>query len=127
MNHLVIEKTKTTPYVRFKADSGIFAIGGKSLPENVMEFYGQIFEWLHEYLKAPNAITKMVFEMEYFNTASSKMIFEIIKTFNEAAKNGANVEIVWRHAEDDDDTLEMGKDYESLVKIPFSFGVFMEE
>lgn len=127
MNQLLIEKTKSTPYVNLNPVSGIFTIGGKSLPEDVMSFYKNIMDWLHEYLKAPAPETKMIFEMEYFNTASSKLIFEIIRALSDASKNGNKFEIVWKYSEDDDDTLEMGKDYESLVDIPFSYGVFMEE
>lgn len=126
MNKLFIENTKSTPHVNFDPVNNVFEIGGKSLPEDVMGFYRVVLDWLNEYLKSPNPTTKLVFEMEYFNTASSKLIFEIIKSLSEASKNGNKFEIVWKYAEDDDDTLEMGRDYESLVNIPFSYGVFYD-
>lgn len=127
MNQLIIEKTKSTPYVNLNPSTGVFQISGKSLPEDVMSFYRTITDWIGEYLKAPAPETKMIFEMEYFNTASSKLIFEIIKTLNEASKNGNKYEIVWKYTEEDEDTLEMGQDYESLVKIPFTYIIVTEK
>ena len=54
-----------------------FLFSGKSLPEDVKEFYDPILSWLKEYKNDPNEETTFVMRMEYFNTASSKMILEM--------------------------------------------------
>lgn len=121
MQALIIEKTKTTPGVTLDSSKGIFKIEGKSLPENAIEFYQPVMKWLQEYLLSPNPETVLTFEMQYFNTASSKLIYEIICLLKEPKKNGFDVKVNWCYSEDDDDTLESGKDYSSLVTIPFTF------
>lgn len=121
MESIFIEGTKSTPEVEFNQSKGVFRISGKSLPEDVMHFYKPVIDWFQKYLENPNPTTTLEIQLEYFNTASSKIIFEIIKLLNAPAANGKDVNVHWRYAEDDDDNLEVGQDYASLVKVPFTF------
>ena len=121
MESLIIEESKTTPRIEFDQSKGIFKIKGKSLPEDVMHFYRPVIDWFQTYLESPNPTTILEIELEYFNTASSKIIFEIIKLLKVPATNGIDVKVNWRHNEDDEDNLEVGQDYASLVNVPFIF------
>ena len=51
MRELYIEKTKSTPEVRFDPQNNKLAINGQSYPENAFKFYEPIFTWLEEYLQ----------------------------------------------------------------------------
>jgi hypothetical protein len=121
MEPLKIEETKSTPKVEFDQSKGIFQIYGRSLPEDVMHFYKPVIDWFQTYLENPNPTTILDFKLEYFNTASSKIILEIIKLLKAPAAKGIDVKVQWRHHEDDEDNLEVGQDYESLVNVPFIF------
>ena len=121
MEPLFIEPTKSTPKVNFDPGKGVFQIYGRSLPEDVKTFYNPVIEWLQKYLENPNPTTVLDFELEYFNTASSKIILEIIKLLKVPASKGIDVQVSWRHHEDDEDNLEVGQDYASIVNIPFTF------
>jgi hypothetical protein len=121
MEPIIIEETKTTPRIEFDQSKGIFQIHGKSLPENVMLFYKPVMDWFIKYLENPNPTTILDIKLEYFNTASSKIIFDIIKLLKAPAAAGKDVKVNWRHHEDDEDNLEVGQDYESLVNVPFIF------
>jgi hypothetical protein len=124
MEPLIIEETKTTPRIEFDQSNGIFKIWGKSLPENVMLFYKPVMDWFQKYLETPNPSTILDIKLEYFNTASSKIIFDIIKFLKAPAANGIDVKVQWRHHEDDEDNLEVGQDYASLVNVPFIFTAY---
>jgi hypothetical protein len=121
MEPLIIEASKSTPRIEFDQSKGIFKIEGKSLPENVMHFYTPVIDWFQKYLESPNPETILDIQLEYFNTASSKIIFDIIKLLKAPAANGIDVKVQWRHHEDDEDNLEVGQDYASLVNVPFIF------
>ena len=121
MEPLHIEMSKSTPEVTLDKSKGIFLIIGKSLPEDAIGFYQPAINWLGEYLKDPNPSTELTFEMHYFNTASSKIIYDIICLLKEPLKNGKDVKVLWRYLDDDEDTLEAGEDYAELSKVPFSF------
>ena len=60
-------------------------------------------------------------QLEYFNTSSSKCILDVFKKLEGIHKSNNEVIINWYYEEDDEDMLDMGKDYESLIRIPFDF------
>ena len=59
--------------------------------------------------------------LKYYNTATSKKLFEIIKKYNQAWKNGQKAEIRWKYMSDDEDMFESGRYYSELVEVPFHF------
>ena len=119
MEALIIEGTAKTPSVRFEAGQGTIEIKGKSIPENSIEFYKPLVDWLEEYGKSPAALTKVNIQLEYFNTSSSKCILDVFKKLEAIYKAKNEVIINWYYEEDDEDMLEAGEDYESIIRVPF--------
>ncbi|MFC2138787.1 DUF1987 domain-containing protein [Bacteroidota bacterium] len=119
MEVIKIMGTDDTPNVIFDADNEIFEISGRSLPEDVTAFYEPILNWLDEY--ASNAKDKSVFNFKlvYFNTASSKMILDILMKLEEIYESGKEILIKWFYPEDDEDMQEAGEEYADIVDIPF--------
>ena len=99
----------------------MFSISGKSLPEDVKEFYYPIIDWVAEYAKVPNQETNLKVKMDYFNTASSKMILEILEKFKEILDKGFSVVVDWYYQDDDEDMQDAGEDYAEIVEVPFNF------
>ena len=77
MDPLIIEESIKTPSITFNPNTGVLEIKGKSIPENSLEFYKPIFEWLEVYSKTPAANTEVHVRMDYFNTSSSKCLLDI--------------------------------------------------
>lgn len=121
MEPLYIEKAKLTPQVIFDKSKEIFLIKGRSLPQDIFSFYEPLMNWFTEYMKDPNPTTTITFELEYFNSSSSKAILQIIQMLEQLAKNGLETKVDWHYQEYDEDTLETGKTFEMLTKLPFTF------
>ena len=119
MESISIEGTPKTPSVKFDANTGIIEIKGRSIPENSIEFYRPLVEWLEEYSKEPQKLTTVNIQLEYFNTSSSKCILDVFKKLEAIKKARNEVIINWYYEEDDEDMLEAGEDYESIIRIPF--------
>ena len=119
MEPIVIEGTPKTPTIKFDSKAGIFEIKGRSIPENSVEFYKPLVDWLDVYKNAPLPKTTVSIKLEYFNTSSSKCILEVFKKLEGIHKANNEVEINWYYEEDDEDMLEAGEDYESIIKVPF--------
>ncbi len=119
MEPISIEGSPKTPTVKFDASEGIIEIKGRSIPENSIEFYKPLVDWLEEYKKDPLALTKVNIQLEYFNTSSSKCILDVFKKLEAIHKAKHDVEVYWYYEEDDEDMLEAGEDYESIIRIPF--------
>lgn len=119
MELIKIEGTPKTPTVVMNHETGVIEIKGRSIPENSIEFYKPIVDWLDEYAKGPAAKTIVNMQLEYFNTSSSKCILDVFKKLEVLKKNQNDVVINWYYEEDDEDMLEAGEDYESIIKVPF--------
>ncbi len=74
---------------------------------------------MDEYAKAAKEKTVVSIQLEYFNTSSSKCILDVFKKLENLKKGKSDVVINWYYEEDDEDMLEAGEDYESIIKVPF--------
>lgn len=119
MDIIKIKGTDDTPSVILDAASNIFEIAGRSLPEDVAAFYSPIIEWLDKYIQSPNPKTNFNFKLVYFNTASSKLLLDILMKLEELHKTGKEVLVKWHYSEDDEDMKEAGEEYADIVDVPF--------
>jgi hypothetical protein len=119
MEVIRIEGTDDTPNVVLDAENKQFEIVGRSLPEDVVAFYKPILDWLDKYMSHPADITNFVFRLEYFNTASSKMILDVLQKLEQLNNQGHPTIITWFYESEDEDMLEAGEEYQELVEVPF--------
>ncbi|MBK8845861.1 MAG: DUF1987 domain-containing protein [Bacteroidetes bacterium] len=119
MDNLHITPTIKTPAISFNA-AGTFSLSGKSIPENSIEFYKSVYEWLDQYAQMPAAETIITIQLEYFNTSSSKCLLDIFRKLEAIYNSGkSKVQIKWMYEEEDEDMMEAGDDYRTLIKLPF--------
>ena len=119
MEAIKIQGTEDTPKVILDKDSDILEISGRSLPEDVASFYDPVLNWLDEYADEPNAKTVFNFKLVYFNTASSKLLLDVLMKLEELHEAGNDVVIKWHFPEDDEDMEEAGEEYADIVDVPF--------
>ena len=128
METLTIKKTKTTPQIKFDKKSGVLEISGRSIPENSSKFYEPILKWIDKYNLEPSKQTILKIYLEYFNTSSSKYLYEIFKRFEELhnRENENNVRIEWFYEKGVDELAETGEDYSDIINIPFDIKIYDE-
>lgn len=120
MEIINLEPSEDTPKIVLDKEQGVFEISGRSLPEDSAEFYGPILTWLEDYQHAPEDSMEFVFKLEYFNTASSKLILDILSKLEEIE----NTRVKWFFHEDDEDMEEAGEEFSELVDVPFDFNSY---
>lgn len=110
-----------TPLIDFK-QNGELRIEGKSYPEDPVAFYEPIINWVKEFKKhSPENITMHV-RLEYFNTSTSKLVLFMFKILEDVYfQRKSNVVINWQYHKQDEDMYESGKDYQSIIDLPFNF------
>lgn len=118
-NRLVIEETQDTPKVFFDKTNGVFEISGRSLPENAIKFYTPVLKWLEDYVAAPNAKTCFDFKLDYFNSASTKKIYEIVSLLELLVETKTEVLIRWYYSKDDELIKSKGLEMKEMVDVPF--------
>ncbi len=63
----------------------------------------------------------MDFAFEYFNTSSSKCLFDIFRQLKKMQMSGTNISVNWYYEAHDEDMLEAGEDYDDIVDLNFNF------
>ena len=117
MNAIRIDSTEDTPQVILDKASNEFELSGRSLPEDAVSFYQPILDWLGEYSSDPNNETNFIIKLEYFNTASSKLLLDVLTVLEDID----NVKVIWYYYEDDEDMEEAGEEFSDLVDVEFEF------
>jgi len=121
MEKIFIEPTRVTPLVNFDPDEGLLEIKGRSSPENSILVYQKIIDNLDQYIQSDLTDFKANFSFEYFNTSSSKCLFDVFKRLSRIEESGKGLTINWYYEEDDEDMMEAGEDYADLLDLEFNF------
>lgn len=119
MSKIILDGTDDTPKVVLDDENKIFEISGRSLPEDVADFYEPILNWIDNELKNVKGQIAFAFKMNYFNTASSKLILDILIRLEEMHADGKDIVVHWFYDADDEDMMEAGEEYSEIVEVPF--------
>lgn len=120
MDAYYLEATPKTPKLDFNPDADTFLISGRSIPENSIEFYKPLLDWLDVYVQNPLESTTFEIKLEYFNTSSSKCLVEIFRKLEKITNNSKSIFVNWYFDEEDEDMEESGEDFKEIIKIPFN-------
>ena len=111
--------TPKTPTVEFDHVQGLLEIKGRSNPENTIEFYRPLVQWVDEYVQNPVEKTTVNVHLEHFNTSSSKSILEVFRALKPIKERDKDVVVNWFYEGDDEDIQEAGENYEAITGLPF--------
>ena len=70
MQDLILERTAKTPQVEFMALERKLTLAGRSIPENSIQFYGPLLEWVQAFCPEAGGRVEIHVKLEYFNTVS---------------------------------------------------------
>ncbi|NJO01021.1 MAG: DUF1987 domain-containing protein [Bacteroidia bacterium] len=117
MENIFMEETDRTPSIKFDAATGTLEISGRSIPENSISFYKPLFDWIDTYVESPQKCTQVDFNLEYFNTSSSKCILDMLRKLERLPEEGHEALVKWYYDEGDEDMEESGNDFKSLINL----------
>ena len=120
MEELRISPTKNTPEIILNPE-GIIRIKGRSIHENVTEFFEPVEDWISEYITVPADITSVDMNLEYFNSASAKVFIHILQKVTYVTLKHKKFVFNWYYEEGDDDILERGEYFASVLDVRFNF------
>jgi hypothetical protein len=118
MKSIYREAAFRTPEIHFDPENNIFHIKGRSLPEDANVFYEPYKKWLKNYFSGKVPTCKFTLQIDYFNSASSRMILEIMYVLKDSIDEGNIIEIIWRYEEDDDEMMTVGEEIEGIIEVP---------
>ena len=101
------EKVSTTPAISFLVEQGECIMDGKSYMQDAFDFYEPLIEWIENYFTEYDQKTlKFIIKLTYYNTSSSKMLFDLLMTLQKHKDSGQDLTIEWHYDSLDDDLEE---------------------
>jgi len=118
------ERTKTTPYVLIDEEKKYMRFEGESYLEDIVGFFKEINAWLREYLTSDFTAFTFDCAMEYFNSSTTKQIYNILRLMDANAP-GKKVTVNWIVDDEEDEMLiECGEDYkEDMEHLTFNIRI----
>ena len=118
MEKLLIEATSDTPRVEFDPESLKFEILGKALPEDAIEFFKPLYDWLSEYIDSTEGGFELTLDLVYLNSSSTRYIFNILALMEDAHEDGRDMHVKWRVSGTDEVMLGKGEELAEMLDVP---------
>ncbi len=120
MENLYIPKTLNSFEVDFNVSNGNCKLTGSSYPENAPEFFKPVFAWVNKYASEIGEKINFIFTIDYLNSGSIKLIFELVELLDKLNKVGIDVNIDWHYKYIDEDIKELGEEFVETVTCKFN-------
>jgi hypothetical protein len=120
MEEFRLTPTKNTPEIILKPEGSIL-FRGRSIHENASVFYAPVESWISQYILSPAPVTSVDMVLEYFNSASAKVFISILQKITLVTLKHRKFVINWYYEDGDEDILERGEYFSSVLNIPFNF------
>jgi hypothetical protein len=120
MEELRILPTKNTPEIVLNP-LGTIKIKGRSIHENVTDYFAPVEEWISGYIYEPAEVTVVEMNLEYFNSASAKVFIHILQKITYVTLKNKKFIFNWYYEDGDDDILERGEYFASVLDVPINF------
>ena len=123
MEPLFIKGSLHTPFVDFNSNTGILELRGRSIPEETLNFYNPLIQWVEQYIENPQPNTLINLKIEYLNSGSHTSLLVILKKLEELhiAKKSGEMLVKWYYEQDDEYMMEAGEEFRGMLKMPFEF------
>ena len=120
MENINIEPTEQTLEIHFNFNEEKLIIKGESYPENSLEFFEPLLQWIDDYFAIKDSAA-VEFEIDYLNSSSYKSIFDIVTKLGEYNDKMKKIDIKWFYPEDDEDLLETGEDLSEETSLEITY------
>jgi hypothetical protein len=120
MDELRITPTKNTPEIILNP-TGMIRIKGRSIHENVTEFFAPVEDWVSRYIEVPAQVTCVDVNLEYFNSASAKVFIHLLQKITYVTLKHKKFIFNWYYEDGDEDILERGEYFSSVLDVSFNF------
>jgi hypothetical protein len=114
---------KGEPIILVDEEMGIVQFLGESYPEYTDEVFQPVFQWLRQHTLQSGKSLLLVFQMTYFNTSTSKRIWEMLKIASKYHEMGkGKVLVQWYYEPHDQDMYCSGCEYSNeFDELPIEF------
>ncbi|EGJ11480.1 MULTISPECIES: biofilm regulation phosphoprotein SiaC [Rubrivivax] len=119
MKELHIQGGNSTPEIQGDWERGVLAMRGDSYPENSFEFFGEVIQWLEDYLGQDGRPLQLELRLVYMNTSSVKAMMDIFDLCEDAFGKGREVRVSWYYDPRNDRVFDLAEEFREDCSFPF--------
>ncbi|MCK5277140.1 MAG: SiaC family regulatory phosphoprotein [Cyclobacteriaceae bacterium] len=121
MEEFILEAGERHPEVHLR--NGFISIKGHSIPLDARKLYKPVLLWVKAYLKDPPLHTEVSMQIDFSDSASSKAIFDILKTLAICQNTNHEIELIfrWIYLKEDETIKELGEFFENKLNVTFNY------
>ena len=105
------ERTTSMPYVLIDEEKNYMRLDGRCFHENIGMLFNEINQWLDAYLETGFELFTFDNEISYYNSSTTKIIYNMLMKLDKYAGNGKNIVVNWITTEDNEIMIECGEDF----------------
>lgn len=94
-HYMEVAKTSCTPYILIDEANNLMKFEGESFHENTLQFFKEIIGWLNDYLSNDHEPFTFECALNYFNSSTSKILFDMMDKMDESINNHGKVTVKW--------------------------------
>lgn len=107
--------TYYVPTVDLDAQTGVCEISGESYLEDTANFYNPILDWVDKYCSKIKKSLTFNFNLDYYNTSSSKCIVDLLALLKKYSNQGLEISVNWFYDGDNEDYEEEIEEVEDFM------------
>jgi hypothetical protein len=116
------DEKNTLPHISLDEKTTTIVIKGRSTSSSAEKVFEGVIEQMKEFLIKNFKDLTLEIDLEFFNTPTSKKLLDLFRLIKNISKtNGHKMTVKWYFEKGDDDMLDSGEDYESILEVPFKF------
>ncbi|MBL4624298.1 MAG: DUF1987 domain-containing protein [Flavobacteriales bacterium] len=115
-----IEGSFSTPSVNYDSVKKELRIEGRIIPEDPEICFMPLQNWVDLFENSDQKEATITLLLFYYNTSSSKRLVKLFKRLDGLNDKDKSITINWEYEEYDEDCMEDGKDFQSLLNLPFN-------
>lgn len=127
MKVLEIAGTQYSPHIKMDPEAREIVIEGVSRPENTVEFFAPVLQWVNEYIDALRRSdgnvpgTTIRIDLTYFNSISAKYVASLILKCKQLYAEGEGLDVEWLYDATDEEAKGWGEDLAGIAGMEFRF------
>lgn len=119
MEKWTIEPTDRSPRVILDRQDSVLLLEGRSYPEEGMDFFDPIVVRFRSIQESDNPIRVIHIRLEYYNSATTKAIADLLTALELSARRGNEAKVLWEYEADDDGIEEDIDMFRETYKLEF--------
>jgi hypothetical protein len=119
VKNINVPASPSTPAIQGDWQAGVLKMQGDSYPENAFELFGEIIQWVEDYLAQSADPLRLELQLLYLNTSSIKAMMDIFDLLEDAHVKGRAVAVKWHYDKRNERLAELAEEFKEDCTFPF--------